>query len=80
MTERARAKSPRLKNDLESLQTLRDHVRLRVHLAGMEAKRRWNRLQPRIDDLLDSAKRLGEASMRAVKEALELAAVLRKAL
>jgi len=80
MTENARDKSEELKKDLEALQTLRDEMRVRVHLAGMEVKRRWSELQPRIDDLLDSAKRLGEASMDAVKEALELARELRKAL
>jgi len=80
MTESAREKSEQLKKDLETLQTLRDEMRVRVHLAGMEVKRRWNELQPRIDDLLDSAKRLGETSMDAVKEALELARELRKAI
>jgi hypothetical protein len=80
MTESARDKSEELKKDLETLQTLRDEIRVRVHLAGMEVKRRWNELQPRIDDLLDSAKRLGEASMHAVKEALDLARELRKAI
>jgi uncharacterized protein YhbP (UPF0306 family) len=79
MTESARNEGEELKKDLEALETLRDEMRVRVHLARMEVQVRWNELQPRIDDLLDSAKRLGEASLAAVKEALELAGELRKA-
>jgi hypothetical protein len=46
----------------------------------MDVKRRWNELQPRIDDLLGSTKRPGEASMDAVKGAVELGRELRKAI
>jgi hypothetical protein len=78
VTERARQLSEELRRELESLQTLRDEVRVRVHLAGMDVRRRWSELEPRIDDLLDSAKRLGEASVEAVREALRVMRELRK--
>jgi hypothetical protein len=34
------------------LQTLRDEIRVKVHLAEMEAKDRWKRLEPEVERLL----------------------------
>lgn len=74
-----RRKSEQFRKDLEPLERLRDEIRVRMHLAGMEVRRRWNDLQPRIDDLPDSAKRLGEASVEAAKEPRELTRELLRA-
>lgn len=40
-----------LKNDVAELERLRDEIRLRVHLAGMDAKSAWKELEPRVDAL-----------------------------
>ncbi len=36
-----------LNKSLESLQTLRDEIRVRLHLAGMDAKDAWDKLEPK---------------------------------
>lgn len=37
---------------LDSLQALRDEIRLQIHLGAMDAKDRWRALEPRIETLL----------------------------
>jgi hypothetical protein len=41
---------------LAELATLRDEVRVQVHLAGMDAKKRWDSLETEIFDAESSAK------------------------
>ena len=61
-----------LKKSLEQLETLRDEVRVRVHLAGMELKDEWTKLEPR---LIDAERRamsdISEASRHALSEVIE---------
>ena len=38
------------KSALESLQTLRDEVRVKMHLASMDAKDQWSKLEVDLDD------------------------------
>lgn len=59
-----------LHESLEMLKTLRDEIRVEVHLAGMDAKAKWKELEPRFEDAERRAKELGEASRAAVTEAL----------
>jgi hypothetical protein len=37
-----------LKKGLQGLQTLRDEVRVRLHLGSLDAKEEWNRLEPHL--------------------------------
>ena len=37
-----------ISRDLGKMQTLRDEVRLKLHLAGMDAKDEWNKLEPQL--------------------------------
>ncbi len=64
-----------LKNEvhknLERLQTLRDEVRVKLHLAGMEAKDRWNELEPHLADAERTAQQIGEVSRDALAQAVE---------
>ena len=39
-----------VKEQLEHLKTLRDEIRVDLHLAGMEARRRWEDLEPMARD------------------------------
>jgi hypothetical protein len=59
-----------IKKGLEHLQVLRDEVRVQLHLAGLEAKDRWNKLEPKIDAVERAAVEATEASRDAVKEAI----------
>jgi len=64
-----------LKKDLQTslthLQTLRDEVRVKLHLAGKDLKDQWNKLEPHIDQVQDAAKNLSEASREAVADAVK---------
>lgn len=60
-----------INNGLERLQTLRDEARVRLHLAGMEAKDRWNEIEPHLADVERSAAQITETSRAAISQAVE---------
>lgn len=77
--------SKELKTELEKsvavLQTLRDEVRVRLHLAGMEAKTQWNDLEPKVEDAVGRAKReVTEATKTVVTETTSAVKKFREAL
>ena len=37
-----------LKKSVAALRTLRDEVRVKIHLAGLDAKTEWNKLEPHL--------------------------------
>jgi hypothetical protein len=69
-----------LKKGLDHLQTLRDEVRVRLHLAGLEVKDEWNKLEPHLFEVEQAAKEVSEASHRAVSEAVARLKKLRESL
>ena len=69
-----------VKKGLDQLKTLRDEVRVRLHLAGMEVKDEWNKLEPHLFDVEQSAKEATEASRRAIVEAVDRLKKLRESL
>ncbi|WP_437543878.1 hypothetical protein WME95_35045 [Sorangium sp. So ce327] len=60
-----------LNKSLESLQTLRDEIRVRLHLAGMDAKDAWDKLEPKLLDAEKLADDVSEASRHALREIVE---------
>jgi hypothetical protein len=60
-----------VKKGLEQLKTLRDEVRVRLHLAGMDAKQEWNKLEPHLFEVEQAAREATEASRHAIGEAVE---------
>lgn len=40
-----------LKADLEDLKRMRDEIKLKLHLAGKDAKDRWHELEPKLEEL-----------------------------
>jgi hypothetical protein len=59
------------KKSLALLQTLRDEVRVQIHLAGLDAKDRWNKLEPRMEAAAEKAAgEITEASRAVVDEAV----------
>jgi ElaB/YqjD/DUF883 family membrane-anchored ribosome-binding protein len=72
-----------LKDGLADLAQLRDEIRVKVHLAGMDAKSEWNRLEPRVLELEGKAKaaleKAADEVAQGTREALdELIDALRK--
>ena len=53
---------------LEQLHALRDALRLEMHLAGMELRERWERLEPRVGQVERRAQELGEEGRWLVEE------------
>ncbi len=67
-----------LKSELErgaaALRTLRDEIRVQLHLGRLDARGEWERLAPRLEATLDRAKSdLSEATRKAVAEVTEAA-------
>ena len=38
-------------HDLAELKKMRDEIRVKLHLAGMEVKERWKQLEPRLEEI-----------------------------
>lgn len=59
---------------LDTLQSLRDEIRLQIHLAGMDAKDRWHELEPRIESALvraaDGGSEIGKTLLHELTEEL----------
>jgi transposase len=61
-----------LEKSLGLLRTLRDEVKVKVHLAGMNAKDQWRDLEPRLQAAVEhAAKEVSEASRKAVTDATD---------
>ena len=65
--------SHEIKNDVEKnlakLAALRDEVKLKLHLASMDAKQEWDdKLAPRVFELEQGAKNLTESSRSTLSE------------
>jgi hypothetical protein len=72
-----------LKSELEkgasALRTLRDEIRVQLHLGKLDARGEWERLAPRLEQTLERAKRdLSEATHEALAEVTEAARRFRR--
>ena len=61
-----------VKKSLDLVRSLRDEARLQMHLAGMEAKERWNKLEPQVEAVERTAQEATESSRTALQEAVKL--------
>jgi predicted nucleic acid-binding Zn-ribbon protein len=69
-----------LKKSLALLQTLRDEVRVKLHLAGMDLKDEWAKLEPHLAKVEQAAAEASDASRAAVTEAVAKVKKLRDSL
>jgi hypothetical protein len=70
MNQTAPERSDELREGIDRLRALRDEVRVRVHLAGMDAKDEWRELAPRLDALERAAGEASAATREALSEAI----------
>lgn len=72
--------APKKTNEtLEELRKLRDEIRVKVHLAGMEARERWEELEPKLEELEGQLERSGARATEATSIFFEeLAAAFRR--
>ena len=57
-----------VKDDINELRKLRDEIKVKVHLAGMDAKRAWNELEPKFTELEKRVASEGNAIKAATTE------------
>jgi hypothetical protein len=60
-----------MKENLDRLKTLRDEIRVDIHLASMDAKDRWKELEPVMRDAEKLADEVTDVSRRAMEEMVE---------
>lgn len=61
-----------IKEAIDNLEFAADEVRLKLHLASMDARALWERtLEPRLLDARDSAREATEASKKSIEDTLE---------
>lgn len=61
----------KLRSSLADLQTLRDEIRLKLHLMGMDAKDAMRDLEPRIDRIEHEVEHAGDDAVGRIATALE---------
>ena len=59
------------KKTLGLLQTLRDEVRVKLHLAGMDAKDEWSKLEDELELVDTEAEKFSDKTFDTVKEMLK---------
>jgi hypothetical protein len=69
-----------IEKGLSQLQTLRDEIRVKLHLGGMDVKDEWNKLEPYVLDVEKKASDITEATREALDEALGKLKKLRSSL
>lgn len=57
-----------LKAFQQDLRALRDEVRLKLHLAGMELKTEWEKLEPQLERALNSAAQVSSEALSDLKQ------------
>jgi hypothetical protein len=63
-----------LANDIrtsrDAIQSLRDEIRLKLHLAGMDAKDAWAALQPKLAEVEHAAEDVSDTTRHALRDVL----------
>ena len=59
-----------LRDTLDQLRRLRDELRVQAHLGGMEAKKAWDELEPKLAEADRLAEKASEESLKAAVDAL----------
>ena len=58
--------------NLEKLRTLRDEVRVQLHLASLDAKQEWDeKLSPKVLELEQAAKEMSESTRARTRELVD---------
>lgn len=60
-----------LKKGVDLLRTLRDEVKVKLHLAGMDAKDQWAKLEPELSKVERAADQATESSKKLLDETLK---------
>lgn len=69
-----------LNEGLNELEQVADEIRVKLHLAGMDAKDAWRKLEPTIDDARLHARSATASSRKAFQDILQALRDFRKTL
>jgi hypothetical protein len=69
-----------MKRGVDLLRTLRDEIKVKLHLAGMDAKDQWAKLEPELFKVERAAEQATESSKKLMDEALNRLKSLRDSL
>ncbi len=70
MSDEQNTDAPKGKSPWEDLKRMADEVKVKLHLAGMEAKDRWKALEPKIQELQTKVEAKGEQAADTVQTQL----------
>jgi hypothetical protein len=77
MTTTTHEMATEIRKNRDALLALRDEIRLKIHLAGMDAKDAWAELEPAVLDIERAASEVSESTRRASREVLARVRALR---
>ncbi len=69
-----------MQQNLGKLATLRDEIRVDLHLAGMDAKDKWKEMEPKLRDAEKLVEEVTEVSRKAMEEMVERFRTFRESL
>lgn len=73
-----------LKNEIQKgmdlMRTLRDEIRVKLHLANMDAKDEWQKMEPQLAEIERTANDFSQATRTAVTNAVKQLSNLRSSL
>lgn len=55
-----------MKSSVELLQTLRDEIRVQIHLGGMDVKAEWQTLEPEVEEAINDAAHDADAMVQGL--------------
>jgi hypothetical protein len=69
-----------IQKGMDDMRALRDELAVKVHLASLDAKEEWRKLEPYVDEVERAATEMTEATRKAVSEAVKRLSSLRSSL
>jgi hypothetical protein len=69
-----------MKRGVDLLKTLRDEIKVKLHLAGMDVRDQWAKLEPELSKVERAAEQATESSKKLMDDALKRLKALRDSL
>ena len=70
MSQTATELKTEIRKSVALMRTLSDEVRVKLHLAGMDAKDEWKKIEPRLAEIERAAEDLTDATRLAVNDTI----------
>ncbi|MCA9689580.1 MAG: hypothetical protein KC636_08210 [Myxococcales bacterium] len=61
----------RFNSSVEELKTMRDEIKLKIHLGSMDAKKRWEQVEPQLGKIEQEIEAVGQGAYKAAGEMLD---------